>query len=169
MRIAETYIAEIDSEAGGTIKALERVPKDKLDWRPHVKSRTIGELAQHVASLPGFAALGLREGKREMGAGGRPAAAPNPDFVGTFKKAVDDFKNAVTAMSDEQLQKETFSFTMNGQPVRTFPKATFLRNVVMNHFVHHRGQLTVYLRLLDIPVPAIYGVSADENPFAPRQ
>ena len=74
MRIAETFISEIDREAGGTIKALERVPKDKLDWRPHAKSRTVGELAQHVAGLPAFAALGLQTGKREMG-GSRPAAA----------------------------------------------------------------------------------------------
>ena len=164
MRIAETFISEIDREAGGTIKALERVPKDKLDWRPHAKSRTVGELAQHVAALPAFAALGLQTGKREMG-GSRPATAPNPDFVGTFKKSVEDFKAAVTQMSDERLQSETFSFTMDDKPVRTFPKTDFLRNVVMNHFIHHRGQLTVYLRLLDIPVPAIYGVSADESAF----
>jgi len=166
--MAETFIAEIDAEAGGTVKALERVPKDKLDWRPHAKSRTLGELAQHVAALPAFGARGLRDGKREMG--GAPASsAPSADFAGTFKKAVEDFKQTVGDMSDEQLEKETFSFTMNGQPVRTFPKAIFLRNIVMNHFVHHRGQLTVYLRLLDIPVPPIYGASADENPFARRQ
>ena len=149
------------------MKALERVPQAKLDWRPHPKSRTLGELAQHVASLPSAAARGLREGKREM-AGGPPPSPPAGDFAATFKKAVEDFKNAVAPMSDAQLQSETFSFTMNGNPVRTFPKAVFLRNVVMNHFIHHRGQLTVYLRLLDIPVPAIYGVSADENPFAGR-
>ncbi|HUJ15272.1 MAG TPA: DinB family protein [Thermoanaerobaculia bacterium] len=166
MTIAETFLAELDREAGGTIKALERVPKDKLDWRPHAKSRTLGELAQHVAALPSFAALGLREGKREMATAPRPGSAPDPNFAGTFKKAVADFKSSVAAMSDERLQNETFSFTANGQPVRTFSKEVFLRNVVMNHFIHHRGQLTVYLRLLDIPVPAIYGVSADENPFA---
>lgn len=167
MTMAETFVAEMTSEAGGTIKALERVPQDKLDWRPHAKSRTLGELAQHIASLPGFASRGLREGKREMGGGPSPSL-PSGDFASTFKKAVEDFRKAVGEMSDEQLQNETFSFTMNGKPVRTFPKAIFLRNVVMNHFIHHRGQLTVYLRLLDVPVPAIYGVSADENPFAGR-
>lgn len=166
MRIAETFIAEIDREFGGTEKALERVPKDKLDWRPHPKSRSLGELAQHVAALPGLAALGLKSGKREMST--RPSAAPASDFVPTFKKSVDDFKSAVAAMSDERLESETFSFTMNDKPVRTWSKSEFLRNVIMNHFIHHRGQLTVYLRLLDIPVPAIYGVSADENPFAGR-
>ena len=167
MRIADTFIAEITNEAGGTIKALERVPQDKLDWRPHAKSRSLGELAQHVATIPLFGVRGLREGKREM-SGGAPPSPPKGDFAATFKNAVEDFKKAVGEMSDEQLQSETFSFTMNGNPVRTFPKAVFLRNVVMNHFIHHRGQLTVYLRLLDIPVPAIYGVSADENPFAGR-
>jgi len=165
MRITETFIAEIDREAGGTVKALERVPKDKLDWRPHAKSRTVGELAQHVAALPAFAALGLRTGKREMGTR-PPATAPNTDFVSTFNKSVGEFKAAVSEISDEKLQNETFSFTMNDKPVRTWSKAEFLRNVVMNHLIHHRGQLTVYLRLLDIPVPAIYGTSADENPFA---
>ena len=165
MRIAEAYVAEIDREARGTLKALERVPQDKLDWRPHAKSRTVGELAQHVASIPAFGALGLRTGKREMSS--RPAAtAPNTDFAGTFNKGVEEFKAAVSQMSDEKLQSETFSFVMNDKPVRTWSKADFLRNTVMNHFIHHRGQLTVYLRLLDIPVPAIYGTSADENPFA---
>ena len=155
----------MDREAAGTVKALERVPKDKLDWRPHAKSRTVGELAQHVASIPALAALGLRTGKREMGTR-PPATAPNTDFAGTFNKSVEEFKAAVSEISDEKLQNETFSFTMNDKPVRTWSKAEFLRNVVMNHFIHHRGQLTVYLRLLDIPVPAIYGTSADENPFA---
>jgi uncharacterized damage-inducible protein DinB len=165
MRIAEMFIAEIDREAGGTVKALERVPKDKLDWRPHAKSRTVGELAQHVASLPAFGALGLRTGKRDMSS--RPAAtAPNSDFAETFNKNVEEFKAAVSQMTDEKLQSETFSFIMNDKPVRTWSKADFLRNVIMNHFIHHRGQLTVYLRLLDIPVPAIYGTSADENPFS---
>jgi uncharacterized damage-inducible protein DinB len=165
MRIAETFIAEIDREAGGTVKALERVPREKLDWRPHAKSRTIGQLAQHIAALPGVAAMGLQTGKREMSSG-PPAPATNTDFVGTFKKSVEQFKAAVGQMSDDRLNSETFSFTMNDKPVRTFSKADFLRNVVMNHFIHHRGQLTVYLRLLDISVPAIYGTSADENPFA---
>ena len=160
------YLAEIDREAGGTVKALERVPKDKLDWRPHAKSRTVGELAQHVSALPAFAALGLRTGKREMSTRPAATAAPNTDFAGTFNKSVEEFKAAVGSMSDEKLQSETFSFLMNDKPVRTWSKADFLRNVVMNHFIHHRGQLTVYLRLLDIPVPAIYGSSADENPFA---
>src|SRR5205085_3491110 len=110
MRIAETYIAEIDREAGGTVRALERVPKDKLDWRPHAKSRSMGQLAQHVASLPAFAALGLQTGKREMSSG-TPATAPDPDFSGTFKKSVENFKTAVAQMSDDRLQNETFSFT----------------------------------------------------------
>jgi len=162
--MSEMFLAEIDREAPGTLKALERVPKDKLEWRPHPKSRTLLEQAHHVASLPAFAALGLKTGKREMGT--RPANPPSPDFVATFNKAVEDFKAAVSQATDEQLLSETFSFTMNDKPVRTWSKAEFLRNVVMNHFIHHRGQLTVFLRLLDVPVPAIYGVSADENPFA---
>jgi uncharacterized damage-inducible protein DinB len=165
MRIAETFVDEMDREVGGTVKALERVPKDKLDWKPHAKSRTIGQLAQHIASLPGVAVMGLQTGKREMSSG-PPVTATDPDFVSTFKKSVEQFKAAVGQMSDDRLNTETFSFTKNDQPVRTWPKAEFLRNVVMNHFIHHRGQLTVYLRLLDISVPAIYGTSADENPFA---
>ncbi|HEY6843706.1 MAG TPA: damage-inducible protein DinB, partial [Thermoanaerobaculia bacterium] len=83
MRMAETFIAEMTNEAGGTIKALERVPQDKLDWRPHAKSRSLGELAQHIAQLPGFAVRGLREGKREM-SGGPPPAPSSTDFAATF-------------------------------------------------------------------------------------
>jgi uncharacterized damage-inducible protein DinB len=166
MTIAETYLAEIDREAGGTLKALERVPKDKLGWRPHAKSRTLGELAQHIAGLPAAAARGLEVGKREMKSGPPASTATDPDFAATFRKSVDAFKAAVTGMSDERLKNETFSFTADDKPVRTFSKEIFLRNVIMSHLIHHRGQLTVYLRLLDVPVPAIYGVSADENPFA---
>src|SRR5205809_3572905 len=124
MRIAEMFLAEIDRETPGTIKALERVPKDKLEWRPHPKSRTLLEQAHHVAQLPAFGALGLRTGTREMG--GKPSAPASPDFVATFNKAVEDFKAAVSQVSDEQLLNETFSFTMNDKPVRTFSKADFL-------------------------------------------
>jgi len=164
MRIAESLIDELHREEKPTERVLERVPQDKLDWRPHPKSRTIGELAWHVATLPQFGTLGLREGKREL-SGARPPEPTNSDFANTFRKAVDEMKNVLTGTADDALLNEQFSFVLNGNAIRTWSKDVFMRAVVMNHLIHHRGQLTVYLRLLDVPVPSVYGASADENPF----
>ncbi len=164
MRIAESLIDELHREEKPTERVLERVPQDKLDWRPHPKSRTIGELAWHVATLPGFGVVGLREGKLETGAA-RPPDRAGSDFTGTFRRRLDELKAALNETSDDALLNEQFSFVLNGNAIRTWSKDVFMRAVVMNHLIHHRGQLTVYLRLLDVPVPSVYGASADENPF----
>ena len=164
MRLAESLIAEFNREAKGTETILGRVPQDKLGWRPHPKSRTIGELAWHIATIPGAVATGLREGKYEVGAA-RPPALGGSDFVGTFHESADKLRSALNEISDEALLQEKFSFVNNDVPIVSFPKIGFVRTVILNHSIHHRGQLTVYLRLLDIPVPAIYGTSADENAF----
>jgi uncharacterized damage-inducible protein DinB len=164
MKIAESFMDELDREAKATLRVLERVPKDKLDWRPHPKSRTIGELAWHIAKLPSLAVMGLREGKRET-SGARPPDRAGSDFAGTYRESLNAIRNELSTTPDDRLLNETFSFLKDGQPVITLPKAAFLRTVILNHLVHHRGQLTVYLRLLDVAVPVVYGSTADENAF----
>ncbi len=164
MGLAQSLIAELEREAKSTQRMLQRVPQDKLDWQPHPKSMTLGQLAWHIASLPANAVRGLREGKREV-SGARPSPREGSDFVGTFRRNLDDLKAALSATPDEVLLKERFSFVLNGEPVTSFPKLALIRTVMMNHSIHHRGQLSVYLRLLDVPVPATYGTSADENAF----
>jgi uncharacterized damage-inducible protein DinB len=167
MRLAEMLIAEFQREQKATERVLERVPLNKLDWRPHPKSRSIGELAWHIATLPGFGVLGLQTGKRET-TGARPPAPAGSDYVPTLRKSLEELAAALRAISDEALLKETFSFTRNGEAVLTLPKAGFIRTVIMNHWIHHRGQMSVYLRLLDVPVPVVYGTTADEDAFGGR-
>ena len=164
MRLAESLIAELDREAKSTERILDRVPQDKLEWQPHPKSMSLGQLAWHIATLPASVMRGLAEGKREV-SGSRPSAREGSDFVGTFRKNLSDLKAVLSATPDEVLLKERFAFVRNGEPVVSFPKLGLIRTVLMNHSIHHRGQLTVYLRLLDVPVPAMYGTSADENAF----
>lgn len=164
MRIAESLIAEIEREAKSTERILDRVPKEKVDWRPHQKSMTLGELAWHIANLPAMAVKGLQEGKREV-SGARPTPQGGDDFAGAFRRNVDNLKTTLNSTADETLLNERFAFVRDGEPLTSFPKLGFIRTVFINHSIHHRGQLTVYLRLLDIPVPAMYGRSADEDAF----
>ncbi len=168
MSIAESFIAELEREGKSTVRILERVPQEKLDWRPHPKSMTLGDLAWHIAMLPASAARGLREGRRDISQS-RPGPRQGADFVAEFQRNVAALKSALAAISDEVLLKERFSFVRGEDVVTSFPKMAFIRTVLLNHSVHHRGQLTVYLRLLDVPVPAMYGTSADENAFERRR
>ena len=165
MPLSDAILAELDREGKSTTKILERVPKEKLDWRPHAKSRTLGELAWHIANMPAAAVRMLREGRVEVGSA-RPPALPagETDFAGVYQRNVETLRNALAETSDATLM-ERFSFTRQGEPVVSFPKLGMLRTVLLNHSYHHRGQLTVYLRLLDVAVPAIYGRSADEEAF----
>src|ERR1700693_1726080 len=168
MPLADAILAELDREGKSTVRILERVPSDKLDWTPHTKSRTLGQRAWHIASLPANAVRMLREGRVEVGSA-RPPSLPagETDFAGVFQRNVETLRNALAETSDATLM-ERFSFTRNGEPVLSFPKLGMLRTVLLNHCYHHRGQLTVYLRLLDVAVPVIYGSTADEDAFANR-
>jgi uncharacterized damage-inducible protein DinB len=167
MRIADSLIAELEREAKSTVRILERVPLDRLEWKPHEKSMSIGQLAWHIATLPRGGVGGLREKKREVSLS-RPPARAGDDLVGTFTTCVAELKAALTETSDETLLKERFCFVRNGETVVSFPMIGLIQTVILNHSIHHRGQLSVYLRLLDVPVPAMYGTSADENMFDRR-
>jgi uncharacterized damage-inducible protein DinB len=164
MTIAESLIGELERESKSTVRILERVPREKLDWRPHPKSMSLGELAWHIAVLPASAVKGLKEGKRDVSLS-RPGPQGEGDFVAAFQRNHAEMKSVLAATPDEVLLKERFAFVRGEEVIFSFPKVGLIRTVLMNHSIHHRGQLTVYLRLLDVSVPAMYGTTADESAF----
>ena len=169
MSLIENLIQEFERESATTRRVLERVPTDKLAWKPHPKSMSIGELALHIAEEPAVLAPTALTGGVDFG---KHAVVRQPEtageILGTHDAGVVIVTNVLRQLGDAGLQR-TWNATMNGAPYFSVPVAAFVRNVLMNHIYHHRGQLSVYLRLLDVPVPAIYGPSADEAPFAARQ
>lgn len=169
MGIREGILPEFDHEMANTRRTLERVPEDKLGWKPHEKSWAMGGLATHLANLPSWGALTLKEDSLDLAPGGKPVAPMEPaksrkEILEIFDKNVAATRVAIAATSDEQFMKP-WTLLKSGKALMTLPKIAVLRSFVMNHNVHHRAQLGVYLRLNNVPVPAIYGPSADESPF----
>ena len=165
MNLADQLWSEVENESQTTRRVLERMPADKLAWKPHPKSFSLGQLALHIASVPGNVAAGATADSFE--APGFHQAQPQSiqEIMDMFSKSLINAREALRGMSDSRLAA-IWSLTQNGKPILSMPRIAFLRSVMMNHLYHHRGQLSVYLRLLDVPVPSIYGPSADENPFA---
>lgn len=170
MSMTAAFLQEYENEAKTTRRVLERVPQDKLAWKPHPKSMSLGYLAMHIATAQGFCAGWTLQDAFDFAAS-RGDAPGEPshvsDILAAHDKSVETVKQTVSKLGDEGLQKP-WEGRMGGQTLMTMPKAAVIRNIVLNHIYHHRGQLSVYLRLLDVPVPSIYGPSADENPFAAR-
>jgi uncharacterized damage-inducible protein DinB len=165
MAIVDSLIPEFDHEMATTRKVLERVPEDRFDWRPHQKSFSLGVLAKHVATLPTWGTETLTRSEIDLVGNSPPAsAASKSELLGAFDKNVAEVRAALAGKSDAELMA-MWSLKRNGKTVFSMPKTTVLRSFVLNHLIHHRAQLTVYLRLLDIPVPSIYGPSADEPAF----
>jgi uncharacterized damage-inducible protein DinB len=160
-------LQEFDNEAGTTRRVLERVPTDKLAWKPHPKSMSLGELALHVAQSPGVIACWCAEDETNFTGQKAPAAASTAEILAAHDQGVKTVKEKLTAVGDEGM-KGTWTAKAGGATLMSMPKSALTRALVMNHWIHHRGQLSVYLRLLDVAVPSIYGPSADENPFAAR-
>jgi uncharacterized damage-inducible protein DinB len=166
MTIADTLIAELEREAQTTRRVLERVPTDKLTWKPHAKSMTLGQLAQHVATIPGFISGIARFDSFDVEKFSRPPELESTAAIlAAFDENVAEAKTNLGATDDAAMMRE-WSFHMGGKPIMPLPRIGVFRTILLNHLYHHRGQLSVYLRLLDVPVPSIYGPSADENPFA---
>jgi uncharacterized damage-inducible protein DinB len=165
MSLAETLWMEVDQEAQTTKRVLERVPGDQLAWKPHAKSFSLGQLALHIASVPASVTAAATPDTFE--APGFNQAQPNnrQEVLDTFTKSLVAAKESLHKMDDARLAA-TWTLTRNGKAIMAVPRIAFLRSIMMNHLYHHRGQLSVYLRMLDVPVPSIYGPSADENPFA---
>lgn len=165
MSISEKILPEFDEEMKNTRKMLERVPEGKFDYKPHEKSMALGRLASHVAELPGWAAHTLQNEVLEIQAGQKPyLAESNKQLLADFDKNVADARNLIAGASDAEFQK-MWTFRYGGQTIFSMPRAAVLRSVVMNHMIHHRAQLSVYLRLNEIEVPGMYGPSADEMKY----
>jgi len=164
MKISDALLPEFDHEISTTRKLLERVPEDKWDWTPHEKSMKLGRLACHVAELPFFATSTAQSDSMDFAKGEYKTveAANRQQLLDAFDKNATGARAAIAALSDEDLMKP-WSLVMDGKALMTMPKAGVLRTIMMNHLIHHRGQLSVYLRLTDTPVPSIYGPSADEG------
>ena len=166
MGMADALVKEIDQEAATTRKVLERVPSDKLAWKPHAKSMSLGELAMHTAMTPGYICGWACEEETKFGGGDKaPVATSTADIVGAHDKSVEKYKEVMGQLGDAGLSK-SWKASAGGKTLFEMSKAALVRSIALNHWYHHRGQLSVYLRLLDVPVPSIYGPSADENPFA---
>ena len=169
MGLSESLLPEFDNEMAGARKTLERVPHEKFDWKPHEKSTAMGGLATHLGNIPTWANYTIDEDSLDLAPGGKPLprmemAKSNAELLATFDANVAKARAAIAGASDAELFKP-WSLMSNGNTILTMPKIAVLRSFVMNHLIHHRAQLGVYLRLNDIPVPSIYGPSADENPF----
>jgi uncharacterized damage-inducible protein DinB len=156
---------ELEQEAQTTKRVLDRIPENKLAWRPHPKSYSLGQLALHIASAPGNVAGIAAQDTAEAPNFSQPEAKSRQEVLDTFSRSLESAKATLKNMDDARLASP-WSLTKNGRVVMSVPRIGFLRSVLMNHVYHHRGQLSVYLRMLDVPVPSIYGPSADENPFA---
>lgn len=166
MNFSAMLLPEFDHEMANTRKTLERVPDGKFGWKPHDKSMSLGDLASHLANLPTWTNITINQDQFDMAPPDAPAPKNTPaktqqELLERFDKNVAAARAAIAAASDE-LFRQPWSFLVGGKVIFTMPRLTVLRNFVMNHNVHHRAQLGVYLRLNDIPVPAVYGPSADE-------
>lgn len=168
LRLADPLLEELDHEAPATRRVLERVPGNRLGWKPHVKSRSIGELAMHVARLPQVTTGFVSADSFDVLAGGsRPPQTPVESveaLLSTFDAGVSAARGYLQGLEDERA-RETWRLVAGSKEVFAGPRVTALRRLFLNHWYHHRGQLTVYLRLLDVPVPAVYGATADEMPL----
>jgi len=160
-------LQEVSQEAATTRRVLERVPADKLTWKPHTRSMSLGQLAMHVALSPGMITQWAVEDAFNFD--GPMEDAPQPPSTDAILEAHDEgleqVSSALAAIGDAGLGK-TWQMTAGGNTIMSMPKGSLIRTLTLNHLYHHRGQLSVYLRLLDVPVPSIYGPSADENPMA---
>ena len=164
MPVIEPILAELDQESKTTRRLLERVPEDKLSWKPHAKASSLGQLALHIASIPGGIASAVSQDSMELPSFRQAEAKSTAEILDTFSKSLNTARELLGKLDDRRALA-TWTSTKNGQPVMSVPRIGFIRAILLNHQYHHRGQLSVYLRELDVPLPSIYGPSADENPF----
>ncbi|MCC6493564.1 MAG: DinB family protein [Pirellulales bacterium] len=166
MTYAEILLPEFDREMHSTRKLLERLPDDKFDWRAHPKSNTIGWLANHLAEIPGWVAGVLNQTNFEIAPPGQapyrtPQRARRQEVLDDFDKNAQAARQALAPTTDEAM-RQSWSLLKGGEVMFTMPRADVMRYFILNHLIHHRAILTVYLRLNDIPVPGMYGPSGDE-------
>ena len=165
MAMNDVFIQELEQEAQTTRRVLERVPEDKLSWKPHDKSFSLGQLALHVATVPstvaGFATQSPFSLPEDLT---QAEASSSSEIIQALDEGVAKAKE-ILAGFDDAAMSAMWTLKKGDQELMTLPRVALIRSILLNHWYHHRGQLAVYLRLLDVPVPSIYGPSADENPF----
>ena len=169
MSIAQSIFAEFEGQAPITRKFLERLPESKLGWKPHEKSMTAGQLALHIARVPGGVVRFVQQ---------NPAQAPDfknipepsslREILDTYEESISAVRSLLPQCNDATMQ-ETWRMVQGDKEILAIPRAQFLRDIMLNHWYQHRGQLSVYLRLLNVAVPASWGPSADEQPAFPQK
>lgn len=167
-KITELLLAEMEREAAGTRRALERVPEGRDDWKPHEKSMPFGYLASLIATIPFWVVSIITKEELDLSAPGelqQPTITNNRELLETFDKALAAAREAFAATTDEHLLNTSWRLLVQGKVVLEETRYVAIRDSAFNHLAHHRGQLTVYLRLNDIPVPSLYGPTADEKVF----
>ena len=160
-------LQELREEAAITKRVLDCVPADKLTWKPHAKSMTLGQLAGHIAAIPGRLSRMAQEDSFDVLKGSfvPPQPRSREEILSTLEQGVRDAEQILQSMTDERMTG-TFRLIKGDRELFRQPRANVVRTIMLNHWYHHRGQLSVYLRLLDVPLPVIYGRSADTDPFA---
>lgn len=161
MNLNEPLIAELQIEAGATRKMLERVPQDSLAWKPHEKSRTLGEIAAHIANLPGLFIATLNQDEFDRHEY-KSVVDTVADILDTFDRNISSALEVLKTQSNERLLIP-WRYKYGEQVIFEMPRLVVIRTTALNHLIHHRGQLSVYLRLLNVPLPPVYGPTADES------
>lgn len=165
MAIIDSLLQELEQEAQTTRRLLARVPDDQLGWKPHEKSMSLGELAMHVATVPGGVAAIAVTSPFTVPEFTRPTPTSASELLPALEQSVADARALLGGMDDAALA-DTWRLVDGERELMAVPRGALLRSLMLNHWYHHRGQLSVYLRQLGVPLPSIYGPSADENPFA---
>jgi uncharacterized damage-inducible protein DinB len=166
MLTTRDLLEELEQEAVATRKVLERIPESQLGWKPHEKSMTLGQLAMHVATLPGAIAEVAMQSSFDINTTiPRPGAKSVGELIEALEQSLAKARNLLGKM-DEAMLTASWRMMAGEREVFAIPRAGLLRSVMLNHWYHHRGQLTVYLRQTGATVPGVYGDSADENPFS---
>jgi uncharacterized damage-inducible protein DinB len=169
MPFSQTLLPEFEEEMKNTRRLLECIPDSKLDSQPHPKSMTLAQLATHVAQVPGWTKLLLDEEVLNLSRDMKPQVlASRAELLATFDQGVTEARQRISAASDDYWQT-VWTFKIGGETVLSMPRASVMRSMIMNHLIHHRAQLGVFLRLHDVAIPGMYGPSADEQPLGRGQ
>lgn len=164
MSIADGFVMELEQEAVATRRVLERIPEDQLSWKPHPRSMSLGQLALHVAQIPDMVSMLVSADVTSPPSFVQQEATSRAELLDSLAASLDAGKARLLNWNDEQMMA-TWTFSAGGKTLMSAPRAGVVRTIMFNHLYHHRGQLQVYLRLLEQSVPSVYGPTADENPF----
>jgi uncharacterized damage-inducible protein DinB len=163
MPIAQNILKEFEEQVPITRKFLERLPEDRLTWKPHERSMSAGQLAFHLASVPGGAIEFVQNSPAQAPEFNHPQPASRQEILKTFEESIGTVRNLLPALDDKKMQ-ETWRLVQGDKELLAIPREQFIRDIMLNHWYQHRGQFSVYLRILNVPVPASWGPSADEPP-----